>query len=509
MQLYRAPSGDGSIGRLPYRWVAMGVVLIGTFMVVLDTTIVNLALPSLQREFHSIDGVEWVVTSYLAAVGVAQMASGWFADRFGRKRTFLVSLAAFTIGSAICAVAPSLGFLVGARVVQGIGGGMLIPVTMAMIYELFAPEERGRALGIWGVAVMAAPAIGPVLAGSIVSSVGWRWLFLVNVPIGLIGVPLAAYLLRDTGFREERALDRGGLISASIGLVLLLIGFEQGASHGFEQPTTLVLLVSGILVLALFARNALRSRSPIIDLRIFRIPVFALGLLTLTLLTVVQYTRLVYIPLELGTTRPISALTIGFVMLSGALGITITMPLGGWLTDRIGARVPVVVGCCFTAISFWFLAHLSPSTSLETIGVILFVGGIGSGLATMPPNIIAINAVPSRKVAQATALSSVTRQVAAAIGTAILAAVFASIRPAGTNLRAPALVGQSVDAYNTVFLIGFVLLLIAGTVAAFLPARRGALALQAERRSEQQRGIVAGIGELDLESDGSFASEVL
>jgi EmrB/QacA subfamily drug resistance transporter len=507
MQVYPRPEADGSIGRVPYRWVAMGVVLVGTFMVVLDTTIVNLALPSLQREFHSIDGVEWVVTSYLAAVGVAQMASGWFADRYGRKQTFVFSLGAFTIGSAVCAAAPSLAFLVGARVVQGVGGGMLIPVTMAMIYELFAPEERGRALGIWGVAVMAAPALGPVLAGTIVSSIGWRWLFIVNVPIGLVAIPLSLRLLRSTGFREARPLDRVGLVSAAIGLVLLLVGFEQGASHGFSSASTLLLLAAGVLVLAGFAVHALRRPGPILDLRILGIPVFAIGLGTLTLLTVAQYTRLVYVPLELGTTRPISALTIGFVMLPSALGVAITMPIGGRLTDRIGARLPVTLGTAILAGSFWFLGGLTPDTPLEQIALILFVGGIGTGLATMPPNIIAINAVPTTKVAQATALSSVVRQIAAAIGTAVLAAVFASIRPAGASLSSAANVGASVDAYDTIFRIGFGVLLVTLVVAQLLPARRGALELQAERRAEHER--LAKIGALDLETEGALVGEVL
>ena len=436
------------------------------------------------------------------------MASGWFADRFGRKATFIGSLIAFTIGSAICAAAPSLAFLVGARVVQGIGGGMLIPVTMAMIYELFAPEERGRALGIWGVAVMAAPAVGPVLAGTIVSSVGWRWLFIVNVPIGLIAIPVAMKLLRPTGYREERPLDGTGLVGASVGIVLLLIGFQQGSTHGFSGAPTLVLLGAGLVVLASFVRHALRSRNPIVDLRIFSNRVFAIGIGTLTLLTVVQYARLVYTPLELGTTRDISAFTIGLVMLPGALGVAITMPIGGRITDRIGAHVPVAVGCVIMAISFWFLGNLSPDTPLEQIGALLFLGGLGTGLATMPPNIIAINAVPAEKVAQATALSSVTRQIAAAIGTAVLAAVFASIRPAGVDLGAPANVNAAVDAYNTIFNIGSSCWRSCSSPRSFLPARKGALELQAQRRAEQQSRL-ATIGELDLETEGALAGEVL
>ena len=179
--------GDGSIAGIPYRWVAMGVVLFGTFMVVLDTTVVNLGLPALQEDFGTVEGIEWVVTAYLASVGVAQMLSGWSADRFGRKAMFMFSLALFTGASVLCALAPGLGVLIVARVLQGIAGGLMMPVAMAMIYELFEPHERGKALGYFGIAVMAAPAIGPVLGGSLVSSLSWRWLFLINVPIGVVG----------------------------------------------------------------------------------------------------------------------------------------------------------------------------------------------------------------------------------------------------------------------------------------------------------------------------------
>jgi DHA2 family multidrug resistance protein len=507
MQVYPQPNADGSLGRVSYRWVAMGTVLFGTFMVVLDTTIVNLALPSLQRDFDTTDGVEWVVTGYLAAVGVAQMASGWVADHFGRKRSFILTLAVFTIGSALCAVAPTLPLLVGARVIQGLGGGMMMPISMAMVYELFDPEERGRALGIWGVAVMAAPAIGPVLGGTIVSEVGWRWLFLVNVPIGIVAVPLAIRLLRDTGFRDERRrLDLSGLVAAGIGIVLLLVGVAQGGTNGFANATAWVPLAIGAALLALFVRHSLRTREPLIDLRLLARRVFASTTIVLVLLSIAQYGRLVYIPLELGTTRDISALTIGFVMLPQAFGIALMMPIGGRLADRIGARMPAVIGIGLFAASFWPLSNLSPDTSLEFIAACLFVGGLGTGLAMMPPNAVGMNSVPADKVAHATALTQVTRQLAAAVGTAVLAAVFTTLRPVG-NLRAPANVDAAVDAYDTVFLIVFGVLVIACLLAFRLPGKRGALALQAERRHE--RGILREIGELNLETESGLAAEVL
>jgi len=506
MQVYRGQQADGSIGRFAYRWVAMGVLLVGTFMVVLDTTIVNLALPALQREFGTIDGVEWVVTGYLAAVGVAQMASSWFADRYGRKRTFVITLSVFTIGSAMCAAAPTLPLLVGARIVQGAGGGMLIPITMAMVYELFEPEERGHALGIWGLAVMAAPAIGPVLGGTVVSEIGWRWLFLVNVPIGLIGIPLARRLLRDTRGGISRRLDTSGLVMAAAAIVLLLVGLAEGGTEGFGSATALVPLATSAIVMVGFVVHSLRSPSPILDLRILAHPVFARALIVGTILAVAQFARLVYIPLELGTTRDISALTIGLVMLPQAFGIALMMPIGGRLADRIGARVPAVIGLGVFAGTFFALSRVSPDTPLPFIAGALFVGGLGTGLAMMPPNVMAMNSVPHPKVSQATALNQVSRQLAGAVGTAVLAAVLAILRPTGAP-GTPGAVAELVDAYDTLFLIVGVLLVVATVLAVRLPGKEGARELLAERRHE--RSILAEIGELDIETEGALATEVL
>ncbi len=466
-----------------YRWVAMGVVLFGTFMVVLDTTVVNLGLPSMVRDFKSPDGVEWVVTAYLAAVGVAQMASGWIADRFGRKNAFISALVVFTAGSILCAASPTLLLLVAARVVQGIGGGILMPVAMAMIYELFAPDERGRAMGYFGIAVMAAPAIGPVLGGGLVESVGWHWLFLINVPIGMVGLPIAVRVLRDSGVREKRPFDRLGLVLSGVGLALFMVGLSLGGMHGWVQTQVLAAVAVGVALLVWFVLHALRSEHPLVDIRILGNPVFAVGMVSLGLLAIAQYCRLVYIPLELGTVRGVAELTIGFVMLPSALGIAAMMPVGGRLADRVGARIPATIGTVLLAISFWPLAHLTADTSLLAISGALFLGGLGSGMCMMAPNIVALNAVPAIKVSQASGLSSVSRQTSAAVGTAVLASIYASIRPLGDPAGiAPA---QAIAPFNTVFMVGFGVLVVGVVVAQFLPGKAVALRLQDERREEQ------------------------
>ncbi|MDY7101553.1 MAG: MDR family MFS transporter [Actinomycetota bacterium] len=461
----------------------MGVTLFGAFMVVLDTTVVNLGLPSLQRDFDTVEGIEWVVTAYLAAVGVTQMCTGWASDRFGRKRSFVFALGLFTVASALCAAAPSLELLVIARILQGIGGGLLMPVGMAMIYELFEPDERGKALGYFGIAVMAAPAIGPVLGGSLVSSLGWRWLFLINLPVGLVGVPLAMRLLRDTGYREARPLDRAGLALGGLGLAALMIGLSRAGEAGWTRPEVPVLLVAAVVLLALFVRHGLRVSQPLVDLRIFANPVFAIGMAVIGMMAMAQYTRLVYIPLELGTLRGIGEFRIGLIMLPSALCMALTMPIGGRTVDRIGGRVPVTIGVTVLGLSFVGLAMLRIDSPLWMVSGLLALGGLGSGLSMMAPNIQAMNAVKASQVSQASGLSNVSRQVSAAIGTAVVASLFATFRPDDGATGAEAL-----EPYRLVFLVAVGLLAGAVVVAQFLPGREKALALQAERRAESSTG---------------------
>ena len=396
-----AASPAGRLAGIPYRWVAMGVVLFGVFMVVLDTTIVNLALSSLQRDFGTLHGVEWVVTAYLIAVGVTQLTSGWVGDRFGRRRAFITALVLFTLASMLCAIAPTLPLLVVARVLQGVGGGLLIPVAMAMIFELFEPAERGRALGYFGIAVMAAPAIGPVLGGLVVSSD--RLAMAVpdqraRRPRRNPGGDVAAArhgLPRIAPVRPHRARDRrhrtGGRAR----------GAAAGRRVGVDVAVVVVLLAGGALLLTVFTLHSLRHHSPLVEMRLFATPVFAVSMAALCLMAVAQYGRLVYTPLELGTTRDIDELQIGLVMLPAAIGVAVMMPLGGRLTDRFGSRLPFTLGAAIMAVSYWGLAHLTVDTDLAWISLALLCGGFGAGIGSMSPNVTAMNAVNAGFVGQA------------------------------------------------------------------------------------------------------------
>lgn len=468
-----------------YPWVAMGVVLIGTFMVILDSTIVNVALPQIGIDLRQSANIEWVVTAYLLAVGVSQPATGWLADRWGRKTIFTASLGSFATGSLLAALAPNLPVLVAFRVLQGLGGGAMMPIGMAMIYELFPPDRRGTALGIWGIASMAAPAVGPVLGGYLVTAAGWRWLFLINVPIGYVGVVLAAKLLRQTGYREIRPFDTFGFGLSATALLALLLAFSEASDWGWGAPPTLALIALGVILLAVFIHHALHTEHPLVELRMFRIPTFSITIAIVWLLTMMQFGRLVFIPLELETLRGMSALKVGLILTPSAIGAGLTMPLGGRLADKIGSRTPVVVGTAIVGVAAWLLGHLTLTTPVTYLILVLAIQGLGNGLATMPNTVAAMNSVQSRFVAQASAVRSLNRQIAGSLGVAILATVVAgqigAVSAAGLS---GASASEAQHAYNLVFLIALAALAVAFVLAFFLPDRAGARAAQEARASE-------------------------
>ena len=468
-----------------YPWVAMGVVLIGTFMVILDTTIVNVALPQIGIALDRRDGIEWVVTSYLLAVGVAQPPTGWLADRFGRKKIFIASLAFFMIGSLGCATADSLEMLVAWRVVQGLGGGALMPVGMAMIYELVPADRRGTALGIWGVAAMAGPAFGPVIGGYLVTTVSWHWLFLINVPVGCIAITAAVRLLRETGYRDNRRFDSVGLGLATVGLVLCLPGLAQASEWGWGSTSTLGLLGAGAVVLTLFVRWEQHVPHPAVDVAMFRVPIFSLTLVVIGMATIVQYGILVFLPLTLETVRGWTALHVGVVLVPTAIGGAITFPLGGRLTDRIGPRVPVISGLALLATSAIMLGRLSVDSPTWVIVVALFAQGLGFGFSMMPNSVVGLNALPGRFVAQATAVRQLNVRVSAAFGIAVLGTLLAHRLPAAevTGPDHPAAAAAQ-NAYGDIFTIAAGIAVVGLVLATRLPGRARNRELQLERAAE-------------------------
>ena len=473
----------------------MGVVLVGSYLVVLNTTVLGVALPDIARDLGSTSdiGADWVITVYLLAVVAVQPLTAWLADRAGHKAVYLWSLAAFALGSILATVAPTLPLLLAARAVQGAGGGALMPLGMAMVLTVFPPHRRGLVLGIRGVAVMAGPALGPPIGGILVTVGSWRLIFGSLVPIAVLALVLAATLLRDPGTRSARPLDRGGWLLAFSGIALLVVGARQSGAWGFAAPQTIAVLVVGAMLVAWLVHRSLRRSDPLVEMRLFAVPAFGISVAMVWLVTVVQFARLNFLPVELQVLRDLSAADVGLILAPAAIGVAITMPAGGWLADRIGARLPAVVGLSVLTVTTWALSRLAPDTPVWWVAGVLAAQGLGTGLMRIPLNVAGMNAVPNRYLTQAAALRSLNRQIAGALGTAVLAAVVISqlgtIAPDVTTAEE---VASAQAAYNRVFWLGSVLLLPAVVAAAFLPGRRGMRDLQARRAEEYEADQPSG-----------------
>jgi EmrB/QacA subfamily drug resistance transporter len=473
-------------------WVAMGAVLFGTFMVSLDQTVVTIALPRIGRELGDLDAVDLVMTAYLLALGVVQPTMGWLADQFGRKRVFLASVVVFSAGSLLSGLAADLPQLVLARIVQGVGGGAIFPVGAAMIYEQVPPARRGLAMGIWSLGIAVAPALGPTVGGLVVTTLGWRWLFLLNVPIGLVGLLVGARVLRFAGFRERRRFDALGFGLVTVGLASLLYAVSDATRAGWTSPQVVLLAVAGALLLAWFVVHQLREPEPLIDVRMFAIPAYGVGMVIVAGMIVITMARLVFLPLELVGTRGLSELEVGLILTPAALTGAVAAPLGGTLADRIGSRVPVVVGLVAMGVAAFGFANLSLETPTLLIAALVALQGFGNGLALTPNQVAGMNALPQRLLARGTAIRSTTRQVAASLGLALLSAFLATRIGSLAAPSSPAEAVAQQTAYNEVFLAVGVLAVACLVLALrYVPDREESRSHVAEREVEHEE-LVGG-----------------
>lgn len=457
-----------------YPWIVMGIVVTGTYLVVLDTTVLGVALATISEDLDAERsvGIDWVITSYLVAVGVVQPATAWLAARVGRKQVFMAALAAFTLSSLLAGIAPSLPVLILARVLQGAGGGAMMPVGMAMVWDQFPPERRGMAISIHTLATMAAPAFGPVLGGWFVTSLSWRYLFLVNLPIGTVALVLAWRWLHVPHERQEQRLDWTGWGLTSAAVVAIVLGSREASALGWTSGRALALVAAAVALVAAAIWWLRRVEHPLLDLRLFSVRTYSLVTVIIGLMSVPMYARVAFLPTELQLTHGMTAQRVGVLFMFGALAIAAAMPVGGWLVDRIGGRWPVVVGQALVAASLWELAQLTPDMSETRLVAILVGGGVGIGLAVTAPQVVGMNALPPAWIGQATTMTSVLRQVASAIATSGLAAVVIAGAGAVAPSDAASRVGEVQDAYNDMFLVAMAAAIAIAVLGLWLPRRR-------------------------------------
>jgi EmrB/QacA subfamily drug resistance transporter len=411
---------DGGLDRDVMK-VAM-VVVLGAVMSILDVTVVNVAINSLSRDFDSpLSTIQWVATGYTLALATVIPLTGWAADRFGTKRLYMISLALFVLGSILSGIAWSAESLIFFRVLQGFGGGMIMPAGMTILTRAAGTDRVGRVMAVIGVPMLLGPIFGPILGGWLVDNASWRWIFFINIPIGAAALLLSMRVLPRDIPQAAHKLDWLGLGLLSPGLALTIYGLaETGSAGGFGAAKVLVPIAIGFAMLGLFVRHALRADAPLIDLRLFKNRTFAVSSGVLMLVIISVFGGMLLLPLYLQVVRGESAMDTGLLLAPQGLGAMLAMPIAGRLTDKTGVGRIVPVGLVLVALSFLALTQLQADTSYWAFGAVLFVMGAGMGATMMPTFSGAMQTLRKAAVARASTTLNITQQVGASIGTAIL-----------------------------------------------------------------------------------------
>jgi EmrB/QacA subfamily drug resistance transporter len=462
-----------------YVWRVSFVVVVGSMMSILDTTIVNVALATLSRELHAtIADIQWVVTAYMLSLAAVIPITGWAARRFGAKRVYLVSLILFTAGSALCGLATSTTELIVFRVLQGAGGGMLLPIGQLMMADAAGPKRMGRVMSIVAVPMMLAPILGPTLGGLIVQNISWRWIFYVNVPIGVIGA-IAALRVLPSGERGGAGrIDALGLALMATGLPLFTYGLaEIGITGSFTSPKVILPIVAGLALVIAFVLHALRVPRPLLNVRLYRRPTFSSASFAMFCLGAALFGGMILLPLYWQEVRHESVVVTGLLTGPQGLGAALAMPIAGRLTDRVGGGPLALFGVIVCTVATVPFALIGAHTSILWLSAAMVVRGIGIGFGFMPAMAAAFAALERSELSDATPQLNVLQRVGGSIGTAVLAVVLQRALIGAHSLSAVA------AGYGTAFWWSTGL-----TAAAILPA---IILMRAERAARATRGAEA------------------
>jgi EmrB/QacA subfamily drug resistance transporter len=422
-----APRGPaaapGSLTAIPADvWRVAIVVVVGAFMTSLDTSLVNVGLDTVSHDLNaSLGSGQWITSAYLLALGAALPVAGWLGRHLGVGRLWLCSLAAFTAASGLCAAAPDLNALIVLRIVQGVTGGLLIPAGQTLVGRAAGPRRMGRVLSTVGVAVVLGPVIGPTIGGLLIAHQSWRWLFLINLPVGAIALALGLRLVPRGDREAAGSFDVVGLVLVVAGLPLVTYGITEAGRQGtLIVPSLLATTITGVLALALFGWRSFRRDAPLLDLRLFQNRVFMAATASVVFTGIVLFGELIILPLYFQILRHEGVTGTGLLLISFGAGIATMMPVAGRLTDRFGGGIVSVGGLLVTVGSTMPLALLGGQSSLVLVEAILFAIGVGLGLSIMPAVSAAYVTIPPRSLPDATSLVNVLQRVGGALGSALL-----------------------------------------------------------------------------------------
>ena len=420
----------------PDVWRISLVVVVGAIMSILDTTIVNVALDSLSRDLHSpLSDIQWVATGYMLALAAVIPVSGWAAEKVGPRRLWIGSVILFTLGSALCGAAWSTGSLIVFRILQGLGGGMIMPIGQMVLARAAGPQQMGRVMGVIGVPMILAPVFGPTIGGLLVEHLGWRWIFYVNLPIGIIGVALALRFLPALRRHEVPSFDRLGFGLLATGVPLLVYGLaEVGQKGGIDHAAAYGPVLAGLALIAMFVVHALRAAAPLLDVRLYLNRAFSAASLTTFTVGAGLFGAMIIMPLYFQLVRGEDAVHTGLLLMPQGIGAAVAMPLAGRIADRIGGGRVALAGLFVTLLATVPFALIGAQTSFWLIAAAMVARGFGIGMTMMPAMSAAYAALSPSDIAHATPQLNVVQRVGGAVGTALLTVVLEN----GISARAPA-----------------------------------------------------------------------
>jgi EmrB/QacA subfamily drug resistance transporter len=407
------------------KWWTLAAVAFGLFMIMLDNTIVNVALPSIERSLHmSISSLEWIVTAYALTFAALLITGGKLGDMFGRKKMFTVGLTIFTLASLACGLAPSAGFLIGARAVQGVGAALMNPATLSIITATFPPKERGQAIGIWAGVSALALAIGPLCGGLIVDNINWHWIFYVNVPVGVLGVLVSQVVIRESrDTSHEQSIDLPGLATSGLGLLALSYALIEGNSHGWASGEIVGLFVAAVVLFAAFVVLELRQRLPMFDLSLFRIGAFTGANLVAMLVSLGMFGVFFFVSLYVQNVLGFSPTKAGAIFLPMTILIIIVAPVAGRLSDRVGSRWLMGGGMTLVGTSLLLYQRVGLHTDFWSLLPQLLLGGVGMAMTMSPMTAAAMASVPVDKAGVGSGVLNSFRQVGGSLGIALMGAI--------------------------------------------------------------------------------------
>jgi EmrB/QacA subfamily drug resistance transporter len=450
------------------KWWTLGAVSFGLFMIMLDNTVVNVALPAIQRDLKiGVSELEWVVNGYALTFAVLMLTGGKLADMLGRRRMFIVGLAIFSGASLACGLANSAGLLIGARIVQGIGAALMNPATLSIITATFPPRQRGMAIGIWAGVSALALAIGPLLGGILTQQISWGWIFFVNVPVGILAILVARIAIdesRDTS--HEQKLDLPGLITSAVGLFALTYGLIEANKYGWTSGRILGLFALCALALAVFVAIEMRSRLPMLDLSLFKNPTFAGANLVMLLVALAMFGVFFFISIYMQNVLGYSPTQAGAAFLPMTILIVLIAPIAGKLSDRVGSRWLMGTGMILVSASLLIFSRLGLDSSYWSIFPGLIVGGLGMALTMTPTTAAAMGSVAVDKAGVGSAVLNSMRQVGGSLGIALMGAIVVSYAsaPVGTAQALP----QFVDGLQHALLVAAAIAFASAVVAVAL-----------------------------------------